>query len=92
MSMEARVNLARLARKLLIKNQDEVEEEPQSSSREAVQISRKAKRQAVAHKRLKKLAMKLVVHDARKKSRKAHFDLARLARGLIKKHKGQMFM
>lgn len=88
--MEARINLARLARKLLNKYQDE--DELPGSSRVAVRPSRRGNRQDIAHKKLRNLTMKLIVHDAKKKSRKAQFDLVRLARGLVKKRTGHSFL
>lgn len=42
-----------------------------------------------AHRRLRNLAMKLVVLDAQRSSTRAHVNLARLARLLVQKETGQ---
>ena len=47
-------------------------------------------RQDKAHRRLRNLTMKLIVHDSKKTSRKAQFNLARMARLLVQKRTGKM--
>ena len=85
--MEARVNLARLARKLI--NRYKNGSSRQSHHLGTVQLSMK-NRQDKAHRRLRNLTMKLIVHDSKKTSRKAQFNLARMARLLVQKRTGKM--
>ena len=63
--MEARINLARLTRKLLNKY------EYVEASRARVVRRQIKDKSEIAHRRLRNLTMKLIVHDARKTSRKA---------------------
>ena len=80
--MQARLNLSRLARKLLIRAQ-KTAETPQKRKYRVISLKNKNDRQDIAHKRLRNLTMKLIVFDAKNRSREACFNLSRLSRLLL---------
>lgn len=79
--MRASINFSRLARKLLRRHL------AQQKKRAEYQESRALgyERQERAHRRLRNLTTKVLVHDMKKRSRKAQFNFARLARLMLQK-------
>ena len=82
-SMIASINLSRLARKLLKRQQEQQKSRAQERESRVLSYDRQEK----AHRRLRNLTTKLLVIDAKKRSKRAQMNFGKLTQLLLRKER-----